>query len=39
MDGDQVDVTLLATQNNGSQATYEGTYTVTSGVITSADLH
>ena len=37
--GDTVSVTLHATQNNGTQATYEGTYTVRDGVITSADLH
>ncbi|MEY9931231.1 hypothetical protein ABH926_005880 [Catenulispora sp. GP43] len=37
--GSSVSVTLHATQTDGSQAAYDGTYTVTSGVITSADLH
>ena len=36
--GDTVSVTLNATQSNGSDQTYSGTYTVTGGHITSAQL-
>lgn len=36
--GDVVSVSLLALSNDGSQHTYSGTYTVTGGHITGADL-
>ncbi len=36
--GDDVSVTLVAWATDGTQTTFEGTYTVTDGVITSADV-
>ncbi|MFH8446997.1 hypothetical protein ACH4D3_38085 [Streptomyces sp. NPDC018026] len=36
--GDDVSVTVVAWQTDGTQTTYEGTYTVSGGVITSADM-
>lgn len=37
--GDTVSIQLLATHTDGSQQHYAGTYTVTDGVITSAEVH
>ncbi|MFF0590968.1 hypothetical protein ACFYWD_33940 [Streptomyces sp. NPDC003781] len=36
--GDDVSVTVVAWETDGTQTTYEGTYTVSGGVITSADM-
>ncbi|MFB7084812.1 hypothetical protein [Streptomyces sp. NPDC056296] len=36
--GDEVSLTVVAWETDGSRTTYEGTYTVTDGVITSADM-
>ncbi|MFF4474449.1 hypothetical protein ACFYZ3_33455 [Streptomyces sp. NPDC001599] len=36
--GDDVSVTVVARETDGTQTTYEGTYTVSGGVITSADM-
>ncbi|GAA2575078.1 MULTISPECIES: hypothetical protein [Streptomyces] len=36
--GDDVSITIVAWQTDGTQTTYEGTYTVGDGVITSADM-
>lgn len=38
-EGDTVHVTLVATQTSGERHTYEGSYTVSNGVIVSADVH
>lgn len=38
VNGDQVQVSLDAQQNDGTQKTYTGTYTVDNGVITAANL-
>ena len=37
--GDVVTIKLAATQTNGTVKTYQGTYTVTSGVISATDVH
>ncbi|MGQ4373714.1 MULTISPECIES: hypothetical protein [Streptomyces] len=36
--GDDVSVTVVAWETDGTQTTFEGTYTVSGGVITSADM-
>ncbi|MFJ8195064.1 hypothetical protein ACIQ8D_35820 [Streptomyces sp. NPDC096094] len=36
--GDEVSLTVVAWETDGTRTTYEGTYTVTDGVITSADM-
>ncbi|MFD5218325.1 hypothetical protein ACFWMH_11790 [Streptomyces tendae] len=36
--GEDVSVTVVAWETDGTQTTYEGTYTVSGGVITSADM-
>ncbi|MCQ4196354.1 hypothetical protein OH540_16210 [Streptomyces sp. BPPL-273] len=36
--GDEVSVTVVAWDNDGTSATFEGTYTVSDGVITAADV-
>jgi hypothetical protein len=36
--GNTVSVSLVAMENNGSEATYQGTYTVQNGVITGANI-
>ncbi|MGC0384264.1 hypothetical protein [Streptomyces sp. SAI-129] len=36
--GDDVSVTVVAWETDGTQTTYEGTYTVSGGVITAADM-
>ncbi|WP_399887161.1 hypothetical protein ACGH7X_22065 [Streptomyces sp. BBFR51] len=36
--GDDVSITIVAWETDGTQTTYEGTYTVSDGVITSADM-
>lgn len=36
--GNTVDVKIAATQDNGGVATYQGTYTVSNGIIVSADI-
>lgn len=36
--GEDVSVTVVARETDGTQTTYEGTYTVSGGVITSADM-
>ncbi|CAL9501878.1 hypothetical protein [Streptomyces sp. enrichment culture] len=38
MSGDDVSVTVVAWETDGTQTTFEGTYTVSGGVITSADM-